>query len=40
VAPAPRLGEHSVQVLREVGYPEEAVEAMLRDGATAAPDDG
>lgn len=40
LSPAPGHGEHSVEVLREVGYPDEAVEAMLRDGATAAPDAG
>jgi crotonobetainyl-CoA:carnitine CoA-transferase CaiB-like acyl-CoA transferase len=40
VSPAPRLGEHSLEMLREIGYPDEVVEAMLRDGATATPDDG
>jgi crotonobetainyl-CoA:carnitine CoA-transferase CaiB-like acyl-CoA transferase len=40
VSPAPRLGEHSVEVLRELGYADEVIEAMLRHGATAVPDDG
>jgi crotonobetainyl-CoA:carnitine CoA-transferase CaiB-like acyl-CoA transferase len=33
---APRLGEHSVEVLREVGYTESEIEGMLADGVTAA----
>jgi crotonobetainyl-CoA:carnitine CoA-transferase CaiB-like acyl-CoA transferase len=32
--PAPRLGEHSREVLREVGYDEAAIEAMLRAHVT------
>lgn len=34
---APGLGEHSVQVLEEVGYAASAIDAMLRSGATRAP---
>ena len=34
--PAPRLGEHTTEVLRELGYGEAAIGTMLRDG-TAAP---
>ena len=36
VQPAPRLGEHTIEVLREVGYDDEAIEPMLRDGAAVA----
>ncbi len=34
---APRLGEHSVEILREIGFTSARIEAMLGDGATAAP---
>ncbi|MCC8937374.1 CoA transferase [Bradyrhizobium sp. Arg68] len=33
---APRLGEHSAEVLREAGYSDEEIAAMLRDGVAKA----
>ncbi len=33
---APRLGEHTTEVLRESGFDQAVIEAMLRDGAAAA----
>ncbi|HEY5637623.1 MAG TPA: CoA transferase, partial [Burkholderiales bacterium] len=32
---APRLGEHSLEVLREIGYTEERIAALLAAGVTA-----
>jgi crotonobetainyl-CoA:carnitine CoA-transferase CaiB-like acyl-CoA transferase len=31
---APKLGEHSVEILREAGYDMAAIEAMVASGAT------
>jgi crotonobetainyl-CoA:carnitine CoA-transferase CaiB-like acyl-CoA transferase len=35
--PAPRLGEHSVEILREAGYPAAEIEALIASGVTATP---
>ncbi|MDP2242267.1 MAG: CoA transferase [Burkholderiales bacterium] len=32
--PAPKLGQHSIDVLREIGYSEAEISAMIADGAT------
>ena len=34
--PAPRAGEHSAEVLREIGYSEARIDALVRSGAAAA----
>ena len=36
--PAPRLGEHSVELLREAGYTDAEIDAMMAAGITHAPD--
>jgi crotonobetainyl-CoA:carnitine CoA-transferase CaiB-like acyl-CoA transferase len=33
---APRFGEHTREVLREAGYSDEAIEAMVKSGAARA----
>jgi crotonobetainyl-CoA:carnitine CoA-transferase CaiB-like acyl-CoA transferase len=33
----PRLGEHSVEILREAGLADTAIEALLESGATIDP---
>jgi crotonobetainyl-CoA:carnitine CoA-transferase CaiB-like acyl-CoA transferase len=35
--PAPRLGEHSVEILREAGYADAEIEAMIASGVTQTP---
>jgi crotonobetainyl-CoA:carnitine CoA-transferase CaiB-like acyl-CoA transferase len=35
--PAPRLGEHSVEILREAGYADTEIEAMIASGVTWTP---
>jgi crotonobetainyl-CoA:carnitine CoA-transferase CaiB-like acyl-CoA transferase len=35
--PAPRLGEHSMDILREAGCSESEIAAMIESGATSAP---
>ena len=34
---APRLGEHSIEVLREVGYSDEHIATLVDSGVTATP---
>ena len=34
---APRLGEHSEEVLREAGYPQEDIDAMVANGEACLP---
>ena len=34
--PAPQLGQHTRDVLAEAGYPADAIEALLRNGACGA----
>jgi crotonobetainyl-CoA:carnitine CoA-transferase CaiB-like acyl-CoA transferase len=35
--PAPKLGQHTREVLAEAGYGAEAIEALLASGAAGAP---
>ncbi|MBT3788030.1 MAG: CoA transferase [Alphaproteobacteria bacterium] len=35
--PVPLLGQHSAEILREAGYSDDRIEAMMESGATAAP---
>ena len=34
--PVPRAGEHSIEVLRELGYSKERIETLIHSGATKA----
>ena len=34
--PAPRLGEHTIEVLKELGYADHRIDDLLRSGAAAA----
>ncbi len=36
-SPAPRLGEHSAEVLRDAGYSDNEIAAMVASGATSVP---
>jgi crotonobetainyl-CoA:carnitine CoA-transferase CaiB-like acyl-CoA transferase len=38
--PAPRLGEHSTEVLREAGYADAEIEAMIAARVTKTPSSG
>ena len=35
---APRLNQHGAQILREAGFSSEEIAALVRDGATKAPE--
>jgi crotonobetainyl-CoA:carnitine CoA-transferase CaiB-like acyl-CoA transferase len=36
---APRLGEHSIEVLRELGYSDQKITDMLSQGVTLVPNE-
>ena len=38
--PVPRLGEHSAQVLREIGYGDDKIAALIAAGVTTMPEPG
>jgi crotonobetainyl-CoA:carnitine CoA-transferase CaiB-like acyl-CoA transferase len=35
--PAPRLGEHSIEILREAGYADAEIDALIASGVTRTP---
>jgi len=37
--PAPRLGEHSAEILKEAGYGDEEIKALVAGGVTKLPPD-
>jgi crotonobetainyl-CoA:carnitine CoA-transferase CaiB-like acyl-CoA transferase len=37
IRPAPRLGEHSREVLREVGYADVSIDLLMKNGASSEP---
>jgi crotonobetainyl-CoA:carnitine CoA-transferase CaiB-like acyl-CoA transferase len=38
--PAPRLSEHTAEVLAEVGYTADEISALVADGVAGLPKDG
>jgi formyl-CoA transferase len=34
--PAPRLGEHSIDILREAGYPGDDIDRLIQNGSVVA----